>query len=583
MRDSVLGGRDSALRDKSGISSPRFVDRHSSLISLRGSKTSEAVQGEAEAGFFSKTPDFSSQNKRSAVSLEILESQSGFVGDSVLGRQFDKIENFTKETSPTASGVPCFVKGTTTKVAKLPQSLQSSHSPTAIPRILEEYNRGGFEKSALLSLRADLSAWQSTQTKTQPLESTFDKNAEILKVDSRINAKNVKTPQNKQAESVFDNHAAESTMYRKKPTPKEDSRDKARDVSESQAAGFLMRDCSFLKKHRLTPSGVPCFQGASEGILLGVNEQARAAESTMYRKKPTPKREKAASQKTHPMVVLFGGSFDPPHLGHLEIIKKLDSSYKRVIIIPAFCNPFKHKPTAPIHTRIAWLRELCAGLKRVEISDFEARANRVVYAIEYVRHYAGKYGGIGLALGSDALESLPSWREASEIVRLARIVPIVRDLACGLESQSGFTKQAENKKVDSSNEAFLSSLRADLSARQSTQTRIQALESTFDNNAQKIQTLQKVDSSDTPIFAAANTMDRHAAAITAARNDDKNTDTPKVDSSLWRFDTPLCLKGFPISSTQIRAALACGEFEQVAHWIPPSIASSVQKIYYNTH
>ncbi|STO97853.1 nicotinate-nicotinamide nucleotide adenylyltransferase [Helicobacter canis] len=525
VRDSVLGGRDSALRDKSGISSPRFVDRHSSLISLRGSKTSEAVQGEAEAGFFSKTPDFSSQNKRSAVSLEILESQSGFVGDSVLGRQFDKIENFTKETSPTASGVPCFVKGTDRKSANLPQSLQSSHSPTAIPRILED-NRGGFEKSASLSLRADLSAWQSTQAKTQPLESTFDKNAEILKVDSRNNAKNVKTPQNKQAESVFDN---------------------------------------------------------------------RAAESTMYRKKPTPKREKAASQKTHPMVVLFGGSFDPPHLGHLEIIKKLDSSYKRVIIIPAFCNPFKHKPTAPIHTRIAWLRELCAGLKRVEISDFEARANRVVYAIEYVRHYAGKYGGIGLALGSDALESLPSWREASEIVRLARIVPIVRDLACRLESQSGFTEQAETKKVDSSDEAFLSSLRADLSARQSTQTRTHALESTFDNNAQKIQTLQKVDSSDAPIFATANTMDRHAAATTATYNDrknspckkvdssDKNTDTPKVDSSLWRFDTPLCLKGFPISSTQIRAALACGDFTQVAHWIPPSIASSVQKIYYNTH
>ena len=527
MRDSVLGGRDSALRDKSGISSPRFVDRHSSLISLRGSKN----------------PDFSSQ---------ILESQSGFVGDSVLGEQCGSVANFTKETSPTASGVPCFVKGTTTKVAKLPQSLQSSHSPTAIPRILEEYNRGGFEKSALLSLRADLSARQSTQKRTQPLESTFDNNTQKIqsvaslekvdssvkldsspntpfsvirvrdsgvaihnqKVDSRINAKNVKTPQNKQAESVFDN---------------------------------------------------------------------RAAESTMYRKKPTPKREKAASQKTHPMVVLFGGSFDPPHLGHLEIIKKLDSSYKRVIIIPAFCNPFKHKPTAPIHTRIAWLRELCAGLKRVEISDFEARANRVVYAIEYVRHYASKYGGIGLALGSDALESLPSWREASEIVRLARIVPIVRDLACRLESQSGFTEQAENKKVDSSDEAFLSSLRADLSARQSAQTKTHALESTFDNNAQKIQTLQKVDSSDTPIFATANTMDRHAAATTAARDDDKNTDTPKVDSSLWRFDTPLCLKGFPISSTQIRAALACGEFEQVAHWIPPSIASSVQKIYYNTH
>ncbi len=286
-----------------------FCERHAS----------EAVQGEAEAGFFSKNPDFSSQNKRSAVSLEILESQSGFVGDSVLGRQFDKIEKFTKETSPTASGVPCFVKGTTTKVANLPQNFQNLQSPTAIPRILED-NRVSCEKSAPSSLRADLSARQSTQTKTQPLESTFDNNTQKIqsvaflekvdsrvkldsspnapfsvirvrdsgvaihnqKVDSRINAKNVKTPQNKQAESVFDNHAAESTMYRKKPTPKEDSRDKAQDVSESQAAGFLMRDCSF--------------QGASEGILLGVNEQARAAESTMYRKKPTPKREKAASQ-----------------------------------------------------------------------------------------------------------------------------------------------------------------------------------------------------------------------------------------------------------------------------------------------
>ena len=77
--DFILG--DSALRDKSGISSP--LDRHPSLISLRGLKTSEAVQGEAEAGFFSKNPTFSSQsvasleNKQGAVSLEILESRSG--------------------------------------------------------------------------------------------------------------------------------------------------------------------------------------------------------------------------------------------------------------------------------------------------------------------------------------------------------------------------------------------------------------------------------------------------------------------------------------------------------------------------
>ena len=68
-------------------------------------------------------------------------------GDSALGGQCGSVANFTRETSPTASGVPCFVKGTTTKVANLPQSLQSSHSPTATPRILEEDDRALCEKS----------------------------------------------------------------------------------------------------------------------------------------------------------------------------------------------------------------------------------------------------------------------------------------------------------------------------------------------------------------------------------------------------------------------------------------------------
>ena len=52
--------------------------------------------------------------------------------DSVLGEQCGSVTNF--------------VKGTTTKVANLPQSLQSSHSPTAIPRILEKDNQGKCEK-----------------------------------------------------------------------------------------------------------------------------------------------------------------------------------------------------------------------------------------------------------------------------------------------------------------------------------------------------------------------------------------------------------------------------------------------------
>ena len=84
-----------------------------------------------------------------------------------------------------------------------PKSLKNYESPTAIPRILEE-SQAQSEKSPFSSLRADLSAWQSIKTKTQTLESTFEKSAEnkkttaiqsiasLEKVDSRDNAQNAK-------------------------------------------------------------------------------------------------------------------------------------------------------------------------------------------------------------------------------------------------------------------------------------------------------------------------------------------------------------------------------------------------------
>ena len=81
------------------------------------------------------------------------------------------------------------------KSSSAPKSPKSYESPTAIPRILEEEKGAECEKSTPSSLRADLSARQSTQTKTQNLESTFDKNAQniqtLQKADSRENAKNV--------------------------------------------------------------------------------------------------------------------------------------------------------------------------------------------------------------------------------------------------------------------------------------------------------------------------------------------------------------------------------------------------------
>ena len=104
LRDHACGNGDLAFGLESRISSPRRVNRHSSLISLRGLKTSEAVQGASLAGFFSKNHD---------SSLKILESHSGFTQQSesqtALESTFENTAQKSKKvdssTAPTLSGL----------------------------------------------------------------------------------------------------------------------------------------------------------------------------------------------------------------------------------------------------------------------------------------------------------------------------------------------------------------------------------------------------------------------------------------------------------------------------------------------
>ena len=157
-----------------------------------------------------------------------------FVWDLVLGEQFDKVENFTKETSPTASGIPCFVKGTTAKVANLPQNEQSEvslenfqnlQSPTAIPRILEEDKRAGRENSAQnlestfdntlqssLQDTAEAVAWQSTQ----PAQMDSSNNAHFV-IASRASGVAI---HNQNEDSSNTTILSDSQVSLEKPTPK---------------------------------------------------------------------------------------------------------------------------------------------------------------------------------------------------------------------------------------------------------------------------------------------------------------------------------------------------------------------------
>jgi len=115
-------------------------------------------------------------------------------------------------------------------------------------------------------------------------------------------------------------------------------------------------------------------------------------------------------------VALFGGSFDPPHIGHQTIVKKVLNLeiVDRVVIMPTFLNPFKSSSHATADMRLKWCQDMCSD-PDVIICDYEIRQNRAVYTIESINYLREQYEIKYLVIGSDNLAHIEHWREFETI------------------------------------------------------------------------------------------------------------------------------------------------------------------------
>lgn len=130
-------------------------------------------------------------------------------------------------------------------------------------------------------------------------------------------------------------------------------------------------------------------------------------------------------------VGLFGGSFDPVHCGHLLVAQAAleELRLSRLFFIPAAQSPFKPQSVpAPASERLRLLRLALAGQTCCEIDEQEIQRGGVSFTIGTVRGYAGRFPGAELfyLIGADHVPSLPKWREAAELARLAEFVVIPR-------------------------------------------------------------------------------------------------------------------------------------------------------------
>ena len=128
---------------------------------------------------------------------------------------------------------------------------------------------------------------------------------------------------------------------------------------------------------------------------------------------------------------LFGGSFDPVHLGHLLVAQAAmeELGLERLFFIPAAQSPFKpeSKP-APAAVRLQLLRLALAGKTQCEIDGQEIRRGGISYTIETLRDYAQRFPPAELfyLIGADNAAKLNEWRAAGELAKLAEFVAIPR-------------------------------------------------------------------------------------------------------------------------------------------------------------
>lgn len=127
-------------------------------------------------------------------------------------------------------------------------------------------------------------------------------------------------------------------------------------------------------------------------------------------------------------LLVFGGSFNPVHIGHLIAAEELRSEfgYDLVLLVPSRDPPHKKLAEDPgAERRLAMLRIAAEGDGSLAVDDCELGRGGPSYTIDTLADIASRYpleGKPGLVIGDDLIPGFPAWREPRKIAEAADIV-----------------------------------------------------------------------------------------------------------------------------------------------------------------
>ena len=166
-------------------------------------------------------------------------------------------------------------------------------------------------------------------------------------------------------------------------------------------------------------------------------------------------------------IVIFGGSFDPVHLGHVKMASFVAEEYNAdVYFVPAKLSVWKSESVS-IKDKLAMLRLALQGHPRLKIDEFELnREEEQTYSIYTVRYFKEKFPNDTLyfLLGADQAASFHLWNDCLELSQLARIlyyprneisIPIDNILNYQMELVNGGLYQASATDIRSLSSLYL--------------------------------------------------------------------------------------------------------------------------------
>tara|TARA_B100001996_G_scaffold378419_1_gene362551 strand:- start:373 stop:951 length:579 start_codon:yes stop_codon:yes gene_type:complete len=130
-------------------------------------------------------------------------------------------------------------------------------------------------------------------------------------------------------------------------------------------------------------------------------------------------------------ICLFGGTFDPPHIGHLLIAQTIceAENFDKIIFIPASTPPHKNCKTS-IRNRAEMLDIAIDENPNFEISEIEINRGGISYSIDTIKEIKNEYkiadNNLYYLIGSDSLLNFHNWKDSRSILKECQVIVAIR-------------------------------------------------------------------------------------------------------------------------------------------------------------